>query len=104
MGMQPAHTLLDVGCGPLRGGVHAIAYLDRGRYCGIDFNESFIRAAEARVRADGLAGKEPALCVIDDFALEHVKGRFDFALAFSVLKPLYPRTNAGASSLACRID
>jgi SAM-dependent methyltransferase len=85
MGLEPFHALLDVGCGPLRGGIHAIAYLDSDCYCGIDFNESFIRAAQERVRSEGLAAKNPRLLAIDDFELEHVPGRFDFALAFSVL-------------------
>jgi SAM-dependent methyltransferase len=90
MGLRPSHTLLDIGCGPLRGGMHAIAYLDRGHYCGIDCNESFIRAARARVHCEGLSSKEPVLHVIDDFDLEHVVGRFDFGLAFSVLNHCTP--------------
>ena len=85
MGLRPSHTLLDVGCGPLRGGVHAIAYLERGHYCGIDFNESFIQAATQRVRAEGLADKAPVLRAIGDMALDEVAGRFDFVLAFSVM-------------------
>jgi len=85
MGLEPGHALLDIGCGPLRGGIHAIGYLDRGRYCGVDFNESFIRAAKQRVEAEQLTAKEPVLQVIGDFGLERVGGQFDFALAFSVL-------------------
>jgi len=85
MGLRPSHTLLDVGCGPLRGGIHAIAYLEPGHYCGVDFNESFIRAATERVRAEGLADKAPVLRAIHDMALDEVAGRFDFVLAFSVL-------------------
>ena len=85
MGMRPAHTLLDVGCGPLRGGVHAIAYLEAGHYCGVDFNDSFVRAARQTVTTEGLEAKRPTLLAIGDFALDGVPGRFDFALAFSVL-------------------
>jgi 2-polyprenyl-3-methyl-5-hydroxy-6-metoxy-1,4-benzoquinol methylase len=91
MGLQPSHTLLDIGCGPLRGGIHLIGYLDRGRYCGVDFNESFIRAAKQRIETEGLTGKEPLLDVIDDFALERAAGEFDFALAFSVLNHCDPQ-------------
>jgi SAM-dependent methyltransferase len=90
MGLQPSHTLLDIGCGPLRGGIHAIAYLDRRHYCGVDLNESFISAARRRIEAEGLAAKEPVLTVIDDFALDRIGGRFDFALAFSVLNHCTP--------------
>jgi SAM-dependent methyltransferase len=85
VGLKPFHTLLDVGCGPLRGGIHAIAYLERGRYCGVDFNPSFIRAARRRVEAEGLAARAPVLDAIEDFALDDIRGRFDFALAFFVL-------------------
>lgn len=90
MGLRPFHSVLDVGCGPLRGGIHVIAYLDPGRYCGVDFNESFVRAATRRVRAEGLSGKNPVLRAIDDLALDRVAGRFDFVLAFSVLNHCNP--------------
>jgi hypothetical protein len=30
-GLEPAHVLLDIGCGSLRGGVHLIPYLEPGR-------------------------------------------------------------------------
>lgn len=85
MGLEPGHTVLDVGCGPLRGGIHVIAYLEPGRYCGVDFNASFVRAATERVHAEGLAAKEPVLRVVGDLDLDQVPGRFDFVLAFSVL-------------------
>jgi hypothetical protein len=38
-GLKPRHVLLDVGCGCLRGGVHFVAYLERGNYVGIDINQ-----------------------------------------------------------------
>jgi hypothetical protein len=38
-GLKLRHVLLDVGCGRLRGGVHFVAYLERGNYVGIDINQ-----------------------------------------------------------------
>jgi hypothetical protein len=35
-GLTPSDTLIDVGCGSLRGGSKFIRYLDPGRYLGID--------------------------------------------------------------------
>jgi SAM-dependent methyltransferase len=85
MGLQPSHRFLDVGCGPLRGGLGVVAYLDAGNYCGVDFNESFLRAAALRVDEAGLASKAPVLRIFDDTTIDRLPGEFDFALAFSVL-------------------
>jgi hypothetical protein len=35
---------VDFGCGSLRLGQHAIRYLDRSNYWGVDLTDSFIRA------------------------------------------------------------
>lgn len=37
-GLLPAHRLLDIGCGTLRGGRHFIGYLDAGRYTGTELS------------------------------------------------------------------
>lgn len=42
-GLTPESTLLDLGCGCLRGGVHFIEYLSRGRYLGLDISETVVR-------------------------------------------------------------
>jgi len=70
-GLLPHHRLLDVGCGAMRGGVHAAAYLDAGHYYGIDVNDRLIHAAlEVEVPQAGLQTKVPA-------ANLHVTNRFD---------------------------
>ena len=43
-GLKPEHTLLDVGCGSLRAGVHLVPYLNAGNYFGIDLNQSLLDA------------------------------------------------------------
>jgi len=47
-GLQPAHTLVDLGCGIGRLAIHAIPYLDGGQYIGIDISDTFL--AEVRRR------------------------------------------------------
>jgi hypothetical protein len=42
--LKPHHSLLDVGCGCLRDGIHFIGYLKRGNYVGIDINQSLLDA------------------------------------------------------------
>jgi SAM-dependent methyltransferase len=82
-GLLPGARLLDVGCGPLRAGVHLISYLDPGNYFGVDYNQDFIRAAKQIVSQEGLDHKRPSLDVIHDFSF--CDGDADFALVFSVL-------------------
>ncbi len=43
-GLEPGHSLLDVGCGPLRAGVHFVEFLEPGHYYGIDINETLLDA------------------------------------------------------------
>ena len=84
-GFSPASSCLDIGCGPLRAGVHIIAYLDKGRYVGMDFNKSLIAAARHVVAEHGLAEKDPALLLSQDFSISGADRKFDYAIAFSVL-------------------
>jgi SAM-dependent methyltransferase len=84
-GLQPHHRLLDVGCGPLRAGIHFVEYLDSGHYYGIDINESLLDAGHSRelperlhvkLPRDQLRATERFSC---DFGVE-----FDYAIANSV--------------------
>jgi SAM-dependent methyltransferase len=85
-GVTEAHSLADVGCGPLRAGYHLIRYLNVGNYCGIDYNADFIRIArEAIVRDASLSSKAPRVQIIDDFGFAKLGSKFDIVLAFSVL-------------------
>jgi hypothetical protein len=38
-GLKPEDTCVDHGCGALRIGLHAIRYLERGAYWGLDIEE-----------------------------------------------------------------
>ncbi len=90
-GLRPQHTLLDVGCGCLRGGVHFVRYLEPGHYYGLDVNASLLKAGyEVELPAAGLAGRLPREHLLQDggFACERFGRLFDFALAQSVLTHL----------------
>jgi SAM-dependent methyltransferase len=60
-GMKSHHTLLDIGCGPLQGGVAFIRYLDRGNYTGVDTNPESLGAGYLQVQRNDLAHKNPQL-------------------------------------------
>src|SRR4029077_4699401 len=78
MGLAPFHRLLDVGCGPLRAGVHLIKYLNSTLYCGVDYNFDFIQAAMKLVSEDShLAEKLPDLFHLDNFNFSEINGVFD---------------------------
>jgi SAM-dependent methyltransferase len=86
MGLLPHHRLLDIGCGPLRGGIHFIRYLNATNYYGIDYNADFIDIATSIVATrPGLTAKQPTLRLLDGFRFGEIGDSFDFALAFSVL-------------------
>ena len=84
-GLRPSHRFIDIGCGPLRAGEHFIRHLERENYCGIDYSEALIKAAEHTVAgAQDLLSKSPTLKVVKNFDFAGL-GTFDFAIAFSVL-------------------
>jgi ubiquinone/menaquinone biosynthesis C-methylase UbiE len=48
-GLQPKHTLVDLGCGIGRLAVHVIPTLVGGSYIGIDISETMLKRAKARI-------------------------------------------------------
>jgi ubiquinone/menaquinone biosynthesis C-methylase UbiE len=88
-GLKQNHRLLDIGCGSLRGGIHAIKYLEAGNYYGLDINSSLIEAGRHEVRLAGLTHKNPHLAVSDRFELGLFREKFDYLLALSVFTHLF---------------
>lgn len=88
-GLQPTHTLIDIGCGALRGGIHFARYLNAGNYFGLDINASLIRGGEREIKAAGLTDKRPQLLVDDQFDLPRFGRTFDYGIAVSVFTHLY---------------
>lgn len=87
-GLQPEHTLVDIGCGALRGGIRFIPYLNAGNYYGIDRNQSLIEAGKAELAAAGTPDKRPTFCVNEQFELGRFAMKFDYAIALSVFTHL----------------
>jgi SAM-dependent methyltransferase len=88
-GLQPSHYVLDVGCGPLRAGVHFIRYLEPGHYAGIDKRgDNLERARKVELPRQGLEHKNPTLLVNGAFEFEKLGQTFDYAIAQSVFTHL----------------
>jgi SAM-dependent methyltransferase len=90
-GLAPGDRLLDVGCGCLRGGIHFVGYLDRGKYYGVDLSGELIRAGlEVELPRAGLRGRLAAdhLLVNGDFEAWRFGATFDVAWAQSVFTHL----------------
>jgi ubiquinone/menaquinone biosynthesis C-methylase UbiE len=88
-GLKPNHRLLDIGCGSLRGGIHAIKYLEAGNYYGLDINPSLIEAGRHELRLAGLSHKNPHLAVSNRFELGLFRQKFDYLLAHSVFTHIF---------------
>jgi SAM-dependent methyltransferase len=88
-GLEPHHYLLDVGCGPLRGGVQYMAYLEAGHYFGVEKQAPLLEAGrDIEIPRSGVADKRPTLVVMNDFDFRKLGRTFDFAIAQSVFTHL----------------
>jgi len=85
-GLKPHHTLLDIGCGPLQGGVPFIRHLDPGGYCGVDIDPVRIDAAHEQIGRHKLSCRKPRLILSDTFGDAELNGQqFDFMWASQIL-------------------
>lgn len=84
-GLAPAHYLLDLGCGTLRGGIPLIEYLQPGHYYGIEVRAEALAEGRKELREAGLEGKQPVLLQSNDISQLSVAQQFDYSWAFSVL-------------------
>lgn len=81
-GLKHFHTLLDVGCGPLRGGKHLIKFLDSGNYFGFDISQEYLDIAKSLE-----ISKDYTIWQTNNFEIaKTAPAIFDFALCFSVLQ------------------
>ncbi len=87
-GLSPASTLLDVGCGSLRGGRHYVRYLEPGHYVGVDRDPKILEAGEEVLRQEELSSKDATLVALDRFQFDRIGRTFDFAVAVSVFTHL----------------
>jgi SAM-dependent methyltransferase len=84
-GLRPETTLVDIGCGTLRGGVPIIERLDPGNYVGIDVRPEIETEARDELREHNLLAKNPTLLFGQPLTALHLDTRFDIAWAFAVL-------------------
>jgi len=90
-GLAPHHSCVDYGCGMLRIGMHAIRFLDRGNYWGLDITDRFFRDGLELMEQDLIESKAPHLRVIEESviaALERTPP--DFLFSNAVLKHVPP--------------
>jgi len=85
-GLKPEHSFLEIGCGPMTGGLVLIDYLDSGNYVGIDVRPEVLNLSWQQVGKAGLAAKNPRLIISTRFGDDYLDDRkFDFVMSFSVL-------------------
>ncbi len=89
-GLRPDHSMLDIGCGTLRGGRHFIAWLSPGKYTGLEISSNALAEASRLIQREGLAEKHASLVLNAGMGLrfEEFKGTFDVVLAQSVFTHL----------------
>ncbi|MGJ8668072.1 MAG: methyltransferase [Oceanococcus sp.] len=85
LGMRESSSLLDIGCGALRGGRLFLPYLAKGHYYGLEPNPWLIESAvEQEVGRDQIVLKAPCFKHNDDFNLSVFDRRFDYMMAHSI--------------------
>ena len=90
-GLAPPDTLIDIGCGSLRGGAKFIRYLDPGRYLGIDKHiELIIYGVTMELGVDLYHQKRPRFVVSDSFEF----ARFGAKPVFGIAQSLFTHLSA----------
>jgi SAM-dependent methyltransferase len=86
LGLRPNSALLDLGCGPLQGGIGFIRYLDAGGYTGVDHNPEAIQIGQEEFSRLKLLEKKPRLLISRSFGDEELGSScFDFIWMSQVL-------------------
>ena len=86
LGLSPGSSLLDLGCGPLQGGIAFIRYLEAGHYTGVDHNPEAIQIGQEEISRLALREKKPRLFVSRSFGDEELgPSCFDFIWISQVL-------------------
>ena len=85
LGLRSSHTVLDFGCGSLRLGRLLIAYLEPGRYVGLEPNKWLVdEGIDQELGRSVLRVKQPRFFDNDDFDATKCGGPFDFVIAQSI--------------------
>jgi SAM-dependent methyltransferase len=90
LGLVESSRVLDVGCGPLRGGLPIIHFVGARNYRGFDANASLVEAAHFELERAGLREAIGHVTLLAEFALGTLAARYDVILCFSVLNHCAP--------------
>jgi cyclopropane fatty-acyl-phospholipid synthase-like methyltransferase len=85
MGMKPEHTVMDMGCGVLRGGIPMIDYLNEGNYYGFEVRDHVLKEGVEELKEAYLEHKNPVLLSENAISDLNIEAKFDYMWAFSVL-------------------
>lgn len=98
-GLNPSSTVVDIGCGCLRGGYWFIHFLDPACYCGIEPNREMLQMGIENILEPQLVEqKQPRFDSNADFDTSVFDTKFDFFIARSVW------THASKSQIQCMLD
>lgn len=91
-GLRPEDRLLDIGCGCLRLGHRAVAYLAPGHYWGTDASAALMQRGREVELTDESRPRLPAANLVQDadFAFPGIPHTLDMAIAFGVFTHLPP--------------
>tara|TARA_R100001377_G_scaffold83808_2_gene66016 strand:- start:86 stop:760 length:675 start_codon:yes stop_codon:yes gene_type:complete len=84
-GLKSSDTLLDIGCGTLRGGIPMIEFLDLENYYGVEVRKHVLEEGKKELKILKLDYKKPNLISFTNFQDIHIKTQFNVVFAFSVL-------------------
>lgn len=84
LGLEPHHRMLEIGCGPGRATPYFAEVVGEGELVAFDQRPDFVDAARDALRERGVDDSRSRFEVVQDFEMRGL-GRFDFAIAWSVL-------------------
>lgn len=91
MGLKPEDAFVDYGCGTLRLGIHAMTYLDTGKYWGLEISEFLLEQGRELVGEELLREKAPHLEVISPESVERAAAaKPAFLISVRVLIHVHP--------------
>ena len=90
-GLKQTDTCVDYGCGTLRIGLHAIKYLGRGKYWGLDIADWLLKEGHDLIGPKLVAEKQPQLRVISHESIkEAAASKPDFVFSAKVMQHVHP--------------